>query len=98
MKLSLCVVAYNEEKRLPALLLDILKQTYPRDKTEILLIDSGSGDGTRGQMEQFAAQYGEEYAGVRALPELRLEYGFDPLCGGGHSTSRCPQPYSAGFY
>ena len=67
MKLSLCVVAYNEEKRLPALLLDILEQTYPRDKTEILLIDSGSGDGTRGQMEQFAARYGAEYAGVRVL-------------------------------
>ncbi|MCH5266441.1 MAG: glycosyltransferase family 2 protein [Lachnospiraceae bacterium] len=67
MKLSLCVVAYNEEERLPALLSDIAGQSYPKKNTELLLIDGGSGDGTRKQMEQFARDYGEKYAGILVL-------------------------------
>ena len=40
MIVSIAVVAYNEEAYLPKLLEDILAQDYPKDKTEVLLIDS----------------------------------------------------------
>ena len=60
MKIALAVVAYNEDKYLPALLEDVKKQTYPHDQMEVLLVDSASEDGTRAVMEEFAAMgYGE---------------------------------------
>ncbi|MDD5924002.1 MAG: glycosyltransferase family 2 protein [Clostridia bacterium] len=51
--ISLCIVAYNEEKCLPELFDDILKQNYPKEKTEIILIDNGSTDGTAKLMSNF---------------------------------------------
>lgn len=53
MLVSVCVVAYNEEKVLPQLLKDIENQEYPKEKTEVVLIDSMSTDGTRKIMEEF---------------------------------------------
>lgn len=53
MIISFCVVAYNEEKYLPSLFADICRQTYPREKIEVVLVDSGSEDGTRRLMEAF---------------------------------------------
>ena len=44
MIVSICIVAYNEEKSLPGLFQDILAQTYPHDNIEVVLIDSGSID------------------------------------------------------
>ena len=40
MRVSVCVVAYNEERTLPLLLSDIKKQTYEHKKIEIVLVDS----------------------------------------------------------
>ena len=54
MTVSLCVVAYNEEKFLPNLLADLEKQTYPHDLTEIVLIDGKSSDNTKKIMLEFA--------------------------------------------
>ena len=42
MKISLCTIAYNEEKNLPALLADIEHQDYPHSELEIILVDSMS--------------------------------------------------------
>lgn len=67
MRVTIAVVAYNEESRLPALLADVLAQTYPHRDTEILLVDSMSEDQTRLVMEQFAGEYGEDFLGVRVL-------------------------------
>lgn len=53
MKVSVCVVAYNEEKNLPALLECIRKQTYSHDKMEVVLIDGISQDNTKQLMLQF---------------------------------------------
>ncbi len=58
MKVALAIVAYNEEKYLPALLKDIKKQTYPHEKIEVLLVDSGSDDATKKLMEDFASVSG----------------------------------------
>lgn len=54
MTVTVCVIAYNEEKTLPRLLEDIKRQDYPVGKTEILLIDSGSEDATMRVMRRFA--------------------------------------------
>lgn len=52
-KLSIGIVAYNEEKFLPSLLNDMQKQKYPHNLIEIILIDSMSTDRTRRIMEEF---------------------------------------------
>ena len=43
---SLCVVAYNEQELIGNLLDDFLGQTYPKNLTEIVLVDSMSTDRT----------------------------------------------------
>lgn len=53
MLVSVCVVAYNEEKVLSALLNDIKAQDYPHSMIELILIDSMSTDNTKKIMEQF---------------------------------------------
>lgn len=54
MIVSFVIVAYNEEKTLPNLLDDLVKQNYPHDKIEVLLVDSMSTDETKTIMEKFA--------------------------------------------
>lgn len=53
-KVSLVIIALNEEKSLPKLLQDIQYQTYEHDKIEIILVDSMSKDNTRIIMDSFA--------------------------------------------
>ena len=53
LRLSIGIVAYNEEKYLPALLENMKQQTYPHVLMEVVLIDSGSTDRTREIMENF---------------------------------------------
>lgn len=66
MKVSLCVVAYNEEKFLPNLLNDLKSQTYPHDKTEVVLVNSASTDCTREIMEEFAGSDHDFYSVIVA--------------------------------
>ncbi len=56
MTVTVCIIAYNEERTLPRLLADLKKQDYPPEKTEILLIDSGSDDATMQVMRAFARE------------------------------------------
>lgn len=54
MLVSICTIARNEEGYLPHLLDDITKQDFPAGQIEVVMVDSGSKDGTRGIMENFA--------------------------------------------
>ena len=54
MTVSLCVVAYNEEKVIEDLFNNIVSQDYPHDKMEIILVDSCSTDNTKQLMQNFA--------------------------------------------
>lgn len=56
LKLSVCIIAYNEENFLPRLLEDIKKQEYPHEFTEVVLIDGMSEDKTKAIMEAFKAE------------------------------------------
>lgn len=70
MTVSLCVIAYNEEKLLPSLLADLKAQTYPHDKTEIVLVDGMSTDGTLAVMQAFAAE-DNDYMAVKVVDNPR---------------------------
>ena len=65
MTVSLCIIAKNEEKVISGLLEQVKNQTYPKDKTEIVLVDSGSTDGTKGIFEKFAEENKSEYTDVK---------------------------------
>lgn len=67
MQVSIAIVALNEESRLPDLLADILAQTYPHEKTEILLVDSMSEDTTRQIMERFARENREDFLRIQVI-------------------------------
>lgn len=64
---SIAVVAYNEEKYLPSLLQDILAQSYPHDKTEIVFVDSMSEDATGKLMREFKEKYKPDYLGIQMI-------------------------------
>lgn len=67
MELSIAIVAWNEEKNLPAVLQDIVAQGYPHEKIELLLIDSMSEDGTKTVMESFAERYAAEFRSIQVM-------------------------------
>lgn len=55
------LIAYNERAHLPSMLSDILRQTYPHQWMDVILVDGGSQDGTRALMEAFVAAHGREF-------------------------------------
>lgn len=61
---SLCTIAYNEQEYIGDLLNDFLSQTYPKDKTEIVLVDSASTDDTKGVFERFREEHIHEYRNI----------------------------------
>lgn len=65
-KLSIGIVAYNEESFLPNLLSNIKAQTYPHELIEILLIDSCSTDRTKVIMEEFRNK-NEDFYSIQVL-------------------------------
>lgn len=56
MFITVCVIAYNEEKTLDSILQDITAQDYEHKNMEVLLVDSASTDGTRKIMHEFAKE------------------------------------------
>ena len=57
MKLSVICPIYNEEKHIAACLDSILRQDFPKEKLEVLLVDGMSTDRTREIVQQYTAQY-----------------------------------------
>lgn len=66
MKLSIGVVAFNEENFLSTLFEDLKNQKYDKSKTEIILIDSNSTDNTKKIMEKFKEE-NPQYFNVQVL-------------------------------
>jgi len=65
-KVSLCVIAKNEEQFLPMLLSDIKAQSYPHSGIEVVLVNSNSTDNTPVLMTQFA-QDNKDFQNVAIL-------------------------------
>ncbi|MDP4280816.1 MAG: glycosyltransferase family 2 protein [Bacteroidota bacterium] len=55
--ISVIIPCYNEEKFLPSLLEDILRQDYPKSLTEVMIIDGGSKDRSREIISGFSEKY-----------------------------------------
>lgn len=53
---SIIIATFNSEKLLPKVLEAVKKQTYPKDKIEILIIDGGSKDKTLKIAKQFGCK------------------------------------------
>lgn len=70
LRLSICVVALNEEAFLPNLLQNIKEQLYPHELTEVVLIDSGSSDKTKAIMQAFKDE-GTDFYNVQVLDNLK---------------------------
>ena len=78
MRVSVGIVAYNEERTLPLLLADIKKQTYDHTKMEIILIDSMSTDQTREVMNLFKEENNEfENVLIRENAKKKQAYGWN---------------------
>lgn len=67
MTISLGIIALNEEQYLPAVLDDVLAQTFPLSQIDFLLIDSLSSDRTKDLMDSFKKQHEEKFQNVRIL-------------------------------
>ena len=53
MKVTIGIIAYNEEKNIVSLLESLKAQTYPKEETEIILVDGKSTDRTKTLMLDF---------------------------------------------
>lgn len=67
MKVSICIVAYNEQEYLPQILDDVCKQEYPHALMEIILVDSMSTDRTFEHIKQFEKKYKNEFYSIIVL-------------------------------
>lgn len=73
MIVSVCVVAYNEEKVLGNLLNDIKAQDYEHSKIEVVLIDSMSTDHTKDIMRDFQQQTSDDFKKIQVLENLKKQ-------------------------
>ncbi|MEI7529904.1 MAG: glycosyltransferase, partial [Elusimicrobiota bacterium] len=55
-KVSIIVIAYNEEKNIPACLESLAALDYPRESYEVVVVDNNSTDATRRIVEEFSAR------------------------------------------
>ena len=55
--ISIIIPCRNEEKFIGNCLDSILKQDYPKDKLEVLVVDGKSTDGTRGIVREYNKNY-----------------------------------------
>lgn len=67
MTISLGIIALNEEQYLPAILDDVLVQTFPLSQIDFILIDSLSTDRTKELMDSFKDRHGGKFRNVRVL-------------------------------
>lgn len=65
--MTLGIIAYNEEKNLGRLFENILEQTYPHERMEVLLIDGRSEDKTKEMMLKFKQEHENEFHDVLVL-------------------------------
>lgn len=77
MKVSVLVIALNEEKSLPGLLKEINAQTYLHSNMEIVLVDSGSTDNTKEIMNKFKENSDFSLVKVIDNPEKILAHGWN---------------------
>lgn len=71
MKVSICVIAKNEESYLPGVLEDIQNQDYPHKNVEVILIDGMSTDKTKQIMKAFQ-ENASDFLSVQVLDNPKV--------------------------
>ncbi|MEM2994729.1 MAG: glycosyltransferase family 2 protein [Candidatus Bathyarchaeia archaeon] len=66
---SILIPAHNEERVIGRLLQGITKQTYPKEKLQVIVIDDASTDNTG----KIAEQYSKEYSYIKVLHRTEKE-------------------------
>ena len=64
-KVSIIVIAYNEEKMLPLCLDSLMELDYPEDKLETILVDNNSTDRTKDIIRKYPVKYVFEHKRTR---------------------------------
>ncbi len=67
MTVSLCIISYNEETVIKGLLNQVSNQSYPKKKTELVLVDSGSEDHTKQILSDFMTENRNDYMNIIVL-------------------------------
>lgn len=67
--ISILIPAHNEERVIGRLLQGIIKQTYPKEKLQVIVIDDASTDNTG----KIAEQYSKEYSYIKVLHRSEKE-------------------------
>ncbi len=70
LKISVGIIALNEEEYLPDLLSDILKQDYPKNKIELIFVDSESKDSTLDIFKSFNDKYSNLFSSIQILKNI----------------------------
>ncbi len=71
---SVIIAARNEEKNIENILNDLVCQTYPVDKFEIIVADDGSTDKTANIVERFS----QKFNNIRLIQVSKIPTGFSP--------------------
>lgn len=69
--ITFCVVAYNSAKTINNLFEDLLKQTYPLTKIEVVLVDGNSSDETKNTMISFKKKNEAKFARISILDNIK---------------------------
>ncbi len=67
MLVSICIVAFNEEKNLSDIFADLLSQTYPHKNIELVFVDNRSSDRTHEILCAFRDEHISEFYGIQVL-------------------------------
>ena len=65
------VIAYNEQRYLPELLEDLLRQSYPPKYIEVIFADGNSTDRTWEIMKSFYEEHAHEYKSIKLLKNVK---------------------------
>ena len=68
---TLGIIAFNEQLYLPALLDDLLKQTYDKSLIEVILVDGESNDDTWHIMCQFQEKNQCLFSAIKTLKNIK---------------------------
>jgi GT2 family glycosyltransferase len=71
-RVTVAVLAYNEERNLPELLASLAAQTFPADALDILIVDNGSSDGTRALVRQWQSKLPNLSLLVQPVPGIAI--------------------------
>lgn len=69
--ITFCVVAFNSAKTINNLLDNLLEQSYPLRKIEVILVDGNSTDETKNIMLSFENQHEDKFAGISVLDNMK---------------------------